>query len=799
MHIEFPVHTVILMVGPSRCGKTGLAVNIHQMVMELGLSCWTLSSDTYRRGLLVKRDIMSFDPRMEEVSPQAFQMLMNDLDIATSYPVNAEVIIVDTRAFSEEFRKQIIDKSKSRNYNVVCINFDFRTNAEYEKFARSESEAAIIRREVSNFRKEVMPRLRKKDYDGYFRIRDIPYRWDGLSVTVSNIDHYSRCHVVNDAQRDVFVIGDTHECVDELKELIGKIETSGAVNPIIIHVGDYLDKGGNTEAMIHYIAERQGKGDIIVQANHENYVIGRLTGTISAPASIEKECFSSLEVLYQRADLSALVQDIWNKSVPACIVHAPEMHTICVTHAPCRVTEIGKLDQRSMRNQRNYRIIDREKDDVVEELRWFYAEANWKAPIHVVGHFMHAGESLNYKNQYFVDTGCVAGGRLSAVRFSKELKSPQVLSVNSTHPVTEPRITTLAAPPQKVREFNIRDYKLGDRDYEFLDRFKRTGLKYISGTMSPSASKNGVLEPIEMALEYFKHQSVSVVNIQPKYMGSRCQVYLFKDKPGFAVSRNGYIIKGVDKLDEVIESVKQTVISSIGDKWNEIILDGELLPWSILGAGLITGTFASYQELVTSELSQLRDDEFFQSMQLGAQHQTTKRTKMISEFTDTLSLYSGSGDPYYKVFDVLMVDGKDVSSLIKSASERFAAFNDDPTLTIDVNASPDVIVAKDFFASLVADGCEGVVIKPEGEVPENCVPYIKVRNEQYLKLIYGYDYQLRYQIMAEKKNVRNKMKLSLEEYKLGKKMLTATPEEMTEHVVKMIGHLERERGLDPRL
>lgn len=78
------------------------------------------------------------------------------------------------------------------------------------------------------------------------------------------------------------------------------------------------------------------------------------------------------------------------------------------------------------------------------------------------------------------------------------------------------------------------------------------------------------------------------VVLQPKYMGSRCNVYLHKDPERcFAVSRNGYKVNHVD-----LSSVYGKLLHKFGGYIEEyriamLPLDGELLPWKVLGEGLI--------------------------------------------------------------------------------------------------------------------------------------------------------------------------------------------------------------------
>ncbi len=91
--------------------------------------------------------------------------------------------------------------------------------------------------------------------------------------------------------------------------------------------------------------------------------------------------------------------------------------------------------------------------------------------------------------------------------------------------------------------------------------------------------------------------------MQPKYMGSRCNIYLNRDvNRCYAVSRNGYKIKQIELLALYEELLLRFEEFMIERHMEWMILDGELLPWRALGEGLIERQFLPIEKALDVEL-----------------------------------------------------------------------------------------------------------------------------------------------------------------------------------------------------
>ena len=81
----------------------------------------------------------------------------------------------------------------------------------------------------------------------------------------------------------VYAIGDIHGCIDELKELLKLIKQDLKESPIaqhrIIFIGDYVDRGPDSKAVIDRLIKMRDKGHPVtfLRGNHEEKLITAFT------------------------------------------------------------------------------------------------------------------------------------------------------------------------------------------------------------------------------------------------------------------------------------------------------------------------------------------------------------------------------------------------------------------------------------------------------------------------------------------------------------------------------------------
>lgn len=85
----------------------------------------------------------------------------------------------------------------------------------------------------------------------------------------------------------VYAVGDIHGRADLLSKLFDRIDedlkSSPVANAIQVFLGDYIDRGPDSRAVIDMLIERQGRnGVVLLKGNHEDYFLQFLT----APAML---------------------------------------------------------------------------------------------------------------------------------------------------------------------------------------------------------------------------------------------------------------------------------------------------------------------------------------------------------------------------------------------------------------------------------------------------------------------------------------------------------------------------------
>ncbi|MBC1803226.1 metallophosphoesterase [Listeria booriae] len=851
MELKTQVHTIFMLVGPTECGKSTFAQNI--LLPKLAFTApdknfysnvQYLSSDLIRQEILGK-DYDKYAQIMLESSDQTFEFLFKKLDLVTKFPINAEFVVLDTTGLAADFREKVREVAKKNNYNLEIILFDYRNRDDYYASERSKK---IISSHVTRLKKEILPTISRENYKQIHRIRTKNTTSDDFTVTITNKDEF--LNTLLPAAQNYTMIGDVHECVDELKLLLQKLGCQIDGNTItnspqkIVLVGDWIDKGKKTREITEFLHENQ-QHFLFVLGNHENFVHKYILGEIKgANQEIVDNYFDSIPDLVQDPALFAKFEELFHLAQPFYRYIGEDNASFYVTHSPCKNKYIGKLDANSARHQRNFHL-DRTRP-VQEQLTFLENDAVYNYPYHIFGH-VAAKQAFRIKNKLHLDTGCAHGNTLTAVTI--KYRKTIYHSVKSENGQLTGELPTLFKQNKTV--------SLADLDTESLRRLhyiSKNKVNFISGTMSPAPKdlETNNLESLEQGLKYFINKNVSHVILQAKYMGSRCNLYLHKNtKSSFATSRNGFKTTHID-LSPVYAALHQR----FGEYMTQnniqmLILDGELLPWQALGKELIEEQFQPIETAIETELQFLQNNGFedslaqlietydasdfaedqnqlskkqlidkyssrlyqnFKPLQQVKQHlmPLSEHEKALQTYKEQLNIYATESELDFKPFSLLKIIFNDGTEQIPNwpTSEMYRFLNDDDYVLLDL-AQPDYLeTAEAYFNTITTTNkMEGIVIKPE-HLQKHTAPYMKVRNMDYLTLIYGYDFQFPHKFakLIKQKNINKKLRTSINEWHLGTKLLetkfadiSETNKAFQQTAANLLFEVEQEQTIDPRL
>jgi len=867
--MEFPFYTVIATVGPSNCGKTTLCKKLVEKLSNYNVGY--LSSDDIRREL-VGYDLSKYDSRMSSVSSLAFNILHCKLESYLRYPVRKQFVIVDTTGMSVDFRNKIKEACKANHYNYYGLIFCFKSNGDYFKFNGGSIE--VTKRHIKRLKDEEIRKMNM--FDKKYDIRE---PLDDIDVTILDEDLYNKCHSVEPTS---FIVGDVHSCVDELKSLLVKVgfeingdkieQTHRTKNVTLILIGDIIDKGSDDKIIetIKFIHSNLTNPFIkLVVGNHERTVHDLLKGINKESqykSGLIQEHFSTYLFLKEGHDeIKEMFFEIYDSMVPfvECSVDG---NSFIATHAPCSSKYLGKLDKQSIKKQQ-YFYLNRDQS-LYENMSRFIVDDTFGNPYHVFGHVV-TREVYNGKNNYkkrnnlfMIDTGCICRNKLSGVFLgASRVKIVSVPFENKQKGIDY----NFQQMIDESKEFNV------DNKYESLEGTEKyrvdsivfDSINYISGTVCPansSTSKNSI-EDLESGLMYFKDLGLDKIVMQYKYMGSRCQVYLFRDvESTYFVSRNGYKIKSLS--DDTKKKLHKQLTDRLGIFMDEngieaMIVDCELMPWNTMGKTLIDKCFGTIKYGANREVEIMKETGFYELLKqteayakstdfFNDQHEMKKKdliskyglhvvssysalketdiidpdeeSRYLQIYNEQLDIYASDCEIHLKPFNILKIiykDREEIPSLAFneniSGLDQFSIFkllSDDPIHVVDFSKNEWLQDAEEFYQNATLHNkMEGVMIKPL-LLSLNHANYIKVRNEDYLTIIYGHLYKSpdRYKKHIHGKRIKKKLKTSIEEFRIAydmlKQPLTSLNKDNKDYLKTVMDFVvceKEEAFIDPRL
>ncbi len=695
MKIIIPELSLVVLVGVSGSGKSTFARR-HFKPTEI------LSSDHCRA-------LVSDDENNQAATGDAFDLLHY---IARKRLVAGKLAVVDATNVQAESRKPLVALARECHCLPVAIVLNLPERLAHDRNKNRPDRAFgphVVRQQAQQLRRS----LRNLQREGFrhIHILNTPEEVDAASVgrepLWNNLRH----------ERGPFdIVGDIHGCYDELALLLRALgyavdETAHTLVPPsgrkLVFLGDLVDRGPKTPDILRLAMNAVASGAALcVPGNHDVKLMRKLRGR---DVQINHGLADSLAQLSSESEEFRIrVADFIDDLVSHYVL---DEGRLVVAHAGMKQSMQGR-GSGAVREFALFGETTGETDEFGLPIRYNWA-AEYRGPAMVVYGHTPVPEPEWLNRTINIDTGCVFGGKLTALRYPEN----EIVSVPALHAYAEPRkpflpeaasapsSPSLSAQQQHDDILDLADVT-GKRlvstrlhgnvtirqenaaaALEVMSRFAANPkwLIHLPPTMSPSETSGvpGLLEHPAEAFAYYRHAGVPRVICEEKHMGSRAIVIVCRDKNaalktfgitdegiGICHTRTGRRFFDDPKLETAFLDRVHAAATAAG-YWDEFqttwfCLDCELMPWSAKAQELLKQQYASVGAAASASLAAETS-----ALELAAAHgldvaellsRTTGRRQMVADYVAAYRRYCWpvhSVDDYKLApFHLLATEGK---------------------------------------------------------------------------------------------------------------------------------------------
>lgn len=812
MTLNIPELSLVVLVGASGSGKSTFAKKWFRP-SEI------VSSDAIRL-------MLSNDENTPGISEDAFELL--HLIIAKRLK-RGLLTVVDATNVNTQYRKQLV--SLAREYHVlpvaIILNMSDRVCQDRNKLRTDRDLPSRVIKGQMMALKSGISKIREEGFRRHFEFR--------TPEALNDIQGIVREPLYNDLKTEegpFDIIGDIHGCYDELCTLLTKLghtvdkeahRVTVGNGRKLIFLGDLVDRGPASPAVLKLVMQATTeKIAYCVPGNHDAKLLKYLTGRNVQLQHGLKQTVEQLEGTDQEW-IEAL-----KKWLDGLVSHYVLDHgNLVVAHAGLKESMQGR-GSGAVREFCLYGETTGETDEFGLPVRFNWA-ANYSGKAAVVYGHTPVVRPEWFNNTIDIDTGCVFGGSLTALRYpERELVSVPAaqeyavparpikasmneLSLQQTHDsvldisdvIGKQLIETRLMKKISIREGNAA------AALEIMSRFgvNPKWLIYLPPTMSPTATSAlpDYLEHPAEAFSYFAGEGVKKVICEEKHMGSRAVVIVCKDKKvvkerfgiiedsiGIIYTRTGRVFFDDEGIEQAFLQKIAAIITARGG-WEALdtdwmCLDCELMPWNLkaqqllrnqYGATAAAGRYAMMDAVASLEQAATNPDA------LPLLREYRDRAIMVDQFATAYRQYcwdvKGLDDYQLAPFHLLATEGrtyfdKDHEWHMEQLAV-FAGGEGNPVIAtkyqvVDLADEAKVADATAWWISMTTNGGEGMVVKPYDFITMNekffVQPAVKVRGREYLRIIYGPEYTLeRNMTRLKERGLSTKRIMAQKEFALG--------------------------------
>jgi len=627
--VRIPAVCLVVLVGASGSGKSTFG-RAHFGRYEV------VSSDACR-------GMVGDDENDQSVTPQAFELLNT---IVRARLTAGRLTVVDATNVQRHARTALVALAREHDVLPVAVVLDLPERVCLERNAGRPDRTFgdhVVRRQVADLRRS----LRGLAREGFRGVHVLKGEDDVAAATVVREPLRND---LRDRTGPFDVVGDVHGCRAELEELLAALgyrpvrDRQGRVTDAVppdgrtaVFLGDLVDRGPDSPGVLRLVMGMVAAGHALaVPGNHENKLVRALRGrqvqvshglaeTLDQLAA-EPEAFRDEALAFLDGLVSHLVLDGGR---------------LVVAHAGLRESFHGRASGR-VRSFALYGDTTGETDEYGLPVRYPWAEEYRGRATVLYGH-TPVVDPVWVNGTLCLDTGCVFGGRLTALRYpERELVSvpahqvwyeparplapspgpgPAPATVPATAPARDPAVLDVddvlgrrVVETRLLGAVTVREENAAGA-LEVMSRFALAParLVYLPPTMAPvdpaAGEAGNLLEHPQQAFDAYRSDGVGQVVCEEKHMGSRAVVLLCRDAAtaagrfgiddgtlGTVHTRTGRPFFATALAARLLDRL--AAAASAAGLWGELdtgwlLLDTELLPWSAKAEELLRSRYAA--------------------------------------------------------------------------------------------------------------------------------------------------------------------------------------------------------------
>ena len=709
MKLSIPNLSLVVLIGSSGSGKSTFA-------RKHFLSSEVLSSD-YCRGLV------SDNENEQSATVDAFEVLHF---IAAKRLARARLTVIDATNVQAEARAPLVHLARQYHCLPVALVFDLPEKICHERNRNRNDRTFgphVIRQQRSQLRRSIKA-LKREGFRHIFVMESVE------EVETAVIERVPLWNDRTSEHGPFDILGDLHGCADELEQLLKNLGyllvPHDNCDPIwgstvyqhpqgrkAVFVGDLVDRGPRILDSVRIVRNmvQHGSG-ICVPGNHDMKLLKKLRG---------KDVRITHGLAQSLAEIDSLPNDIREPFTKALAEfldglvshYVLDDRKLVVAHAGMKEEMQGRGSGK-VRDFALYGETTGETDEFGLPVRFNWAAEYRGSSMVVYGH-TPVPEPEWFNRTVNIDTGCVFGGKLTALRYPER----EFVSVKAARTYCEPARPFIPLEDQSPKlsaqqahdEVLDADDVIGKRivstrlhstvtireenavaALEVMSRFAANPkwLIYLPPTMSPceTSKEESLLEHPAEAFSYFRSQGVPKVICEEKHMGSRAVVVICQDdsvaqnrfgisggESGIVYTRTGRrFFNDVELETQFLDRLRSAMTAA--DFWSEFntgwaCLDCELMPWSAKAQELLRSQYAAVGSAGRASLpvaasalekAAQRMNGDHQAIALGLQNRLQDRRESLGKYVAAYRQYcwqvNSLDDLKLAPFHLLATEGK---------------------------------------------------------------------------------------------------------------------------------------------